>query len=93
VLADVAEVRSEQALVCAIDQLPTSGCGGEVKKVSAAAKAPDNQVELKTDKANASAEKKSDDDGSQTGTWIGIGVAVLAAIALGVTALLRRRTA
>ena len=93
VLADVADVRSEQALVCAIDEFPATGCGGEVKKVSAAAKAPDEPVELKTDQASTSSAPKSDDDGSRTGTWIGIGVAVLAVIALGVTALLRRRTA
>lgn len=93
VLADVADVRTEQALVCAIDEFPGTGCGGEVKTISAAAKAPDTPVELKDEKSTASAETKSDDDGSQTGTWIGIGVAVLAAIALGVTALLRRRSA
>ena len=93
VLADVADVRTEQALVCAIDEFPATGCGGEVKKVSAAAKAPDTPVELKTDKASASTEPESDDDGPRTGTWIGIGVAVLAAVALGVTALLRRRSA
>ena len=92
VLADVADVRSEGALVCAIDQHPTTGCGGEVKTVSAAAKAPDTPVELKAEKSSASADPASDDQ-SRTGTWIGIGVAVLAAVALGVTALLRRRTA
>ena len=92
VLAEVAEVRSEQALVCAIDKHPATGCGGEVKKVSAAAKAPDTSVELKAEKSSASADTESDDDGPSTGTWIGIGVAVLAAVALGVTALLRRRT-
>lgn len=93
VLADVADVRTEQALVCAIDEFPATGCGGEVKNVSAAAKAPDTPVELEDEKASASADTESEDDGSRTGTWIGIGVAVLAAIALGVTALLRRRTA
>ena len=51
VLADVADVRSEQALVCAIDEFPATGCGGEVKKVSAAAKAPDEPVKLETDQA------------------------------------------
>ena len=39
VLSDVAQVRSKDSLVCAVDQVPTQGCGGEVKQVSAAAKA------------------------------------------------------
>ena len=92
-LADVADVRSEQALVCAIDEFPATGCGGEVKKVSAAAKAPDEPVSSRPTRRSTTSAPKSDDDGSRTGTWIGIGVAVLAVIALGVTALLRRRTA
>ena len=93
VLADVADVRSEQALVCAIDKFPATGCGGEVKQVSAAAKAPDKPVEIEAEKSSASADSKSDEEQSNTGTWIGIGIAVLAAVALGVTALVRRRTA
>jgi hypothetical protein len=93
VLSDVAEVRTQDSLVCAVDQVPTKGCGGEVKKLSAAAKAADEPVELQTDEASAasSSDSSSEDDGSRTGTWIGIGVAVLAAAALAVTALVRRR--
>jgi hypothetical protein len=95
VLSDVAEVRSQDSLVCAVDQVPTKGCGGEVKNVSAAAKAADAPVELQTEKASegSSADTETEDEGSRTGTWIGIGVAVLAAVALAVTALVRRRQA
>ena len=93
VLSDVAEVRSQDSLVCAVDQVPTKGCGGEVKNVSAAAKAADTPVELQTEQASASSPDgaKAEDEGSRTGTWIGIGVAVLAVAALAVTALVRRR--
>lgn len=93
VLADVAEVRTKDALVCAVDKVPTTGCGGEVKKVTAAAKAPDEPVELKQAGAATTDEAKADNEGTSTGTWVGIGVAVLAVGALGVTALLRRRRA
>jgi hypothetical protein len=91
VLSDVAQVRSQDSLVCAVDQVPTKGCGGEVKQVSAAAKAPDTPVELKAEQPASSKDATTQDEGSRTGTWIGIGVAVLAAAALGVTALVRRR--
>jgi hypothetical protein len=95
VLADVAEVRSEKGLVCAIDEVPSTGCGGEVKQVSAAAKAPDTPVELQQSEATTSADADGDggeDEGTSPATWVGVGVAVLAAIALGLTALRRRRT-
>ena len=93
VLADVAEVRSKDSLVCALDNVPTTGCGGAIKKVSAAAKAPDTPVELQKKDAAAADRPATDEAGSRTGTWVGIGVAVLAAAALAITALLRRRRA
>ncbi|HET7305532.1 MAG TPA: SCO2322 family protein, partial [Segeticoccus sp.] len=46
VLAAVAQVRSDKALICAVDGYPETGCGGEVKDVPAAAKSPDRQVAL-----------------------------------------------
>ena len=91
VLSDVAQVRSKDSLVCAVDQVPTKGCGGEVKQVSAAAKASDTPVELETKEPASSKDATTQDEGSRTGTWIGIGVAVLAAAGLAVTALARRR--
>ncbi|HET8600356.1 MAG TPA: SCO2322 family protein [Segeticoccus sp.] len=46
VLAAVAQVRSDKGLICGVDGYPQSGCGGEVKSVPAAAKAPDKKVTL-----------------------------------------------
>lgn len=95
VLGAVADVRADKGLVCGLDGYPESGCGGEVKNVSAAAKAADTPVELApqdTGKA-AAADEASDDDGVGTGTWIGIGVVVAALAGLGTAAALRRRQA
>lgn len=91
VLAAVAEVRTKDSLVCAIDENPASGCGEEVKTVSAEAKAPDTQVELRTDASEDAGSTPADDD-SSTGTFVGIGVVALALAALAL-ALLRRRSA
>jgi MYXO-CTERM domain-containing protein len=92
VLSKVADVRADKGLICGIDAFPATGCGDEVKTVSAAAAAPDEPVTLKV----ASTEKDkaaSTDDDSHTGTYVGIGIAVLAAAAVAVAALRRRRTA
>jgi MYXO-CTERM domain-containing protein len=92
VLSKVADVRTDKGLICGIDGFPATGCGDEVKTVSAAAAAPDEPVTLKA----ASTEKDkaaSTDDDSHTGTYVGIGVAILAAAAVAVAALRRRRSA
>jgi hypothetical protein len=95
VLGAVADVRGEKGLVCGLDGYPEAGCGGEVKTVPAAAKAPDQPVELtpRADTGEATGSSASEDDGVGTGTWIGIGVVVLALAGLGATAVLRRRQA
>jgi MYXO-CTERM domain-containing protein len=97
VLSKVAEVRSDKGLICGVDGFPATGCGDAVKTVSAAAKAPDAEVTLKVASAAvhpqaAAASDSTKDDGSHTGTWIGIGVAILAALAVALIALRRRRT-
>ncbi len=92
VLAAVGEVRAENGLVCAIDEEPATGCGGEVKQVSAAAKAPDQPVKLEAKPAASPAEDEQEDD-TPLGTYIGIAVVVAAAAGLGVVALRRRQTA
>lgn len=94
VLANVAEVRSEKSLICGVDGFPASGCGDTVKALSSEAKAADTPVTLKlpakaADKGAPTA--KSADDDSHTGTYLGIGVAILAALAVGFAALRRRR--
>ncbi|HET7684720.1 MAG TPA: SCO2322 family protein [Marmoricola sp.] len=95
VLGAVADVRAEKGLVCGLDGYPASGCGGEVKTVSAAAQAPDQPVELapQSDSADTSGAAEPEDDGVGTGTWIGIGVVVVALAGLGTAAVLRRRQA
>jgi MYXO-CTERM domain-containing protein len=92
VLSKVAAVRSDKGLVCGLDGFPASGCGDEVKTVSAEANAADTAVTLKLPTADEPAAAKTDeDDDSHTGTYVGIGVAVLAAAAVAVAALRRRR--
>jgi hypothetical protein len=46
VLAAVASVRVDKGLTCAINGYPATGCGGEVAKVPAAAKAADTPVAI-----------------------------------------------
>jgi MYXO-CTERM domain-containing protein len=95
VLGAVADVRTDKALVCGVDGFPATGCGGEVKQVSEDAKAPDTPVELGSadESSDAATKPAASDDGPGAGTWIGIGVAVLAVLGLGAAALLRRRDA
>lgn len=92
VLAAVATVRAQGAMVCAVDNHPATGCGGEVKEVSAEAQAADTPVTLaapKTDDA-ASGPAKSEDSGTSAGTYAGIAVVLVAAAALALVALRRR---
>ena len=96
VLAAVASVRAENGLVCAVDNHPATGCGGEVKEVSPEAKATDTPVSLATakpsaDTAQAPASADADDDsGTSVLAYAGIAV-LLAAIALLVVTAQRRR--
>ena len=93
VLAAVAAVRAENGLVCAVDQHPAKGCGGEVKEVSAEAQAADTPVTLSTPKAAAADDPgaSSTDEGVPALAFAGIAVAVAAAVGL-VLAARRRRT-
>lgn len=94
VLAAVAAVRAENGLVCAVDQHPAKGCGGEVKEVSAEAQAADTPVTLSTPKAAAADDpgaSSAADEGVPALTIAGIAVAVAAAVGL-VLAARRRRT-
>ncbi|HEV7147500.1 MAG TPA: SCO2322 family protein [Pedococcus sp.] len=86
VLAAVATVRSEKGLVCGVDNRPATGCGDPVKQVSAAAAAPDTHTTLAPKATSAT----TGSSGSGAGHYAGIGVVVLALLALG-GVLLRRR--
>lgn len=55
VLRTVGELRMEKGLLCAVNGYPTSGCGGEVKSVSAEAAAPDAAVSIAAPAASPSA--------------------------------------
>ena len=95
VLAAVASVRAEKGLVCGIDDYPATGCGDPVKTVSAAAKAPDQPVQLAmptSEKSSAATPASSDSASSHTGTWIAIALVVLLALGIAITLLRRRRT-
>lgn len=46
VLAAVSTVRIDKGMTCGIDNWPAAGCGGEVKTVSAAAKAADDKATI-----------------------------------------------
>jgi hypothetical protein len=93
VLSKVAAVRTDKSLICGVDGFPATGCGDEVKTVSDEAKAADTPVTLKLPSAaKSSSPAKADEGDSHTGTYVGIGVAVLAALAVGVTAIRRRET-
>jgi hypothetical protein len=95
-LAAVASVRNEKGLVCGIDGQPATGCGGEVKEVSAEAKAADTPVQLAAATPSADAAQTPADDAGQGGTSplaYAVVVVVLAAAALLVVTAARRRRA
>ncbi len=99
VLAAVATVRAQAELICAIDSVPATGCGGAVKSVSAEAAAPDTPTTLppsatpttsRGSSPDASAASDSSDPGSAFWKYAGIGIVVVALLALGGVLLVRR---
>jgi hypothetical protein len=93
VLKAAGELRVEKGLICSVAGYPTSGCGGEVKEVSAEAKAPDTAVSIAapaastssapatTAPADAAAQPTSSSSGGSTAAYIIVGLALLALIA------------
>lgn len=67
VLAAVAQVRSDKGLVCGVDGYPQTGCGGQVKDVPKAAKAPDTKVTLADASATPSASASTQATPTQAG--------------------------
>jgi len=100
VLAAVSTVRNSKGMVCGIDNWPASGCGGAVKKVTAAQKAPDTPVAIKVPAAAsashsaAAAADPASSNGSGHGALIGwiIGIIVVLVL-LALLVVLRRRRA
>ena len=82
VLAAVATVRVEKALICAIDAYPAQGCGEPVDIEPPPT--PDAQVALALPTAEETATTKAAEDGDDDGTpWlpIAIGAAIVATVA------------
>jgi hypothetical protein len=94
-LAAVASVRAEKALVCGINGHPATGCGGEVKEVSAEAAAPDTSTTLAPkSSATTAATARSADEPAESGTnaiWYAGMLVVIAAAALALFLAIRRR--
>ncbi|MGL5858094.1 MAG: SCO2322 family protein [Angustibacter sp.] len=77
-------LRVENGLTCAIQGWPATGCGDEVRTVSAAAASPDSPVALPTPRAAAGTAQTdaAEDGGLDPGAWVGVGIAVLAGVVL-----------
>jgi hypothetical protein len=92
VLAAVATVRSQDKLVCGLDGVPATGCGDPVASVPVAAKAADTPTTLAshTTTSAASAASASSDPGASFWKYAGIGIVVLALVALGGLLFARR---
>ncbi|GAB3048900.1 hypothetical protein GCM10027053_04170 [Intrasporangium mesophilum] len=93
VLKAAGELRVEKGLICSVAGYPASGCGGEVKEVSAEAKAADTAVTIAapaastsatpstTAPADAAAQPASSSSGGSTAAYLIVGLALLALIA------------
>lgn len=93
VLAAVASVRAEKALVCGLDGYPATGCGGEVKQVSAQAAAPDTPTTLApktTAPASAAGEAAGAGEGGNSPLWY-VAIVVVLGVAAGALVLGMRR--
>ncbi|MGW5238070.1 SCO2322 family protein [Monashia sp. NPDC004114] len=92
VLKAAGELRVEKGLICSVAGYPAAGCGGEVKEVSAEAKAPDTAVAIAapaastsatpstTAPADAAAQPTSSSSGGSTAAYVIVGLALLALI-------------
>ena len=101
VLATAGALRTEKGLVCAVAGYPATGCGGEVKEVSAEAQAADTPITIaapadatKTPAAAAtpiSAQPAAQNTATSAGTVTAYVVAALAVLALIAYLVLRSR--
>ncbi len=90
VLAAVAEVRIENALVCGLDGWPATGCGDPVE--GAAPTGAEEPVLLQLPGESELSAGTEDDGGMSGGTWalIGVGAAAVITLAAGAMRLNRR---
>jgi hypothetical protein len=97
VLKEAGDLRSEKGIVCAVDGYPATDCGGEVKDVSAEAKAADTPVQIAAPAAATSAAGAQDtsptsaeaEDSGNVVAYVIAGIALLALLAF---LLVRSRT-
>lgn len=86
VLKKAGELRSEKGMVCSVAGYPASDCGGEVKEVSAEAKAADTPIQIAAP-ASAGAETKAApvsaeaESSNNTVAYVVAGIALLALLA------------
>jgi MYXO-CTERM domain-containing protein len=92
VLKTAGDVRSEKGLVCGVAGYPATDCGGEVKKVSAEAKAADTPIQIAAPASSpspsataqdlaATSTSAAADDGGNTTAYVIAGIALLALVA------------
>jgi hypothetical protein len=96
VLDAVADVRGKQAMICAVDGYPASGCGAPVADAQVAA--DEQPVAFEVPSADEPAEQaatssSADDSGDNTLLLVGIGVVVLVLLGAGIPLYRRGREA
>nr|WP_202885605.1 SCO2322 family protein [Kribbella sandramycini] len=92
VLAAIAPTRIEKGLTCGIDGYPSKGCGDQVKNIKVPA--TDAPVELTIGAAVGSSAPSPSvpDDSDDSAVWpLAVGGAIIALLAVGGIALVRRR--
>jgi hypothetical protein len=88
VLKAAGALRVEKGLICSVADYPATGCGGEVKQVSAEAKAPDTAITIAaaaspaTTGSTAPADAAAATSGNSAGTTTAYVIAGLALLAL-----------
>lgn len=104
VLAAAGQLRVENGLVCGVAGYPATECGGEVKELSAEAKAADTPVQIAAPSATptnapnaapASTPAEDTSSGTSTAAYVIVGIALLALVAflLARSRAARRRSA
>jgi hypothetical protein len=89
VLKEAGDLRSEKGIICAVDGYPATDCGGEVKDVSAEAKAADTPVQITAAAAATTAAGAQDlsptsaqsEDSGNLVAYVIAGIALLALLA------------
>jgi hypothetical protein len=95
VLGEVAQLRLGSGMVCAIDGYPATGCGEPVKNAKVPAHEETVSFALPSDSGSstqAASASQQAEDGSSTGLWTAVGVAVLVVLIAAAALLMNRRS-